>query len=91
MYIKPLSPKEDIPVVGSTISNARAFSVFNNSGAACQIRVDNGEVANAQPTLPIGSGESVIVVKLSDETVYAEDLSGTSVSGVFATKIAFGN
>ena len=91
MYIKPLSPKEDIPVLGSTISNARAFSVFNNSGAACQIRVDNGEVANAQPTLPIGSGETVIVVKLSGETVYAEDLSGTSVTGVFATKIAFGN
>ena len=91
MYIKPLSPKEEIPVLGSDISDATVFSVLNNSGAACQIRIDNGEAVNDQPVIALAVGERVAIVKNSGDTVYAEDLSGTSVTGVFATKIAYGN
>jgi len=91
MAIKPLAPKEDIPVLGSDISNATIFSVLNNSGAACQIRIDNGDPLADQPVVALAVGERVEIVKNSDDTVYAEDLTGSSVSGVFATKIAYGN
>lgn len=91
MYIKPLAPKLEIPVGGSNISSATVFSVLNNSGAPCQIRIDNGEAANNQPSVALATGERVSVVKNPTDDVYAEDLNGSSVTGVFATKIAFGN
>lgn len=91
MYIKPLSPKLEIPVLGSTISSATVISVLNNSGAPCQIRIDNGESVNDQPSIALATGERVVIVKDSGDTVYSEDLTGTGVTGVFATKIAFGN
>jgi hypothetical protein len=91
MAIKPLAPKEEIPVIGSDISNATIFSVLNNSGAACQIRIDNGDLLANQPVVALAIGERVDIVKNSDDTVYAENLSGASVTDVFATKIAYGN
>ena len=91
MYIKPLAPKLEIPVGGSNISSATVFSVLNNSGAPCQIRIDNGEAVNDQPSVALATGERTIIVKDSGDDVYAEDLVGTSVTDVFATKIAFAN
>ena len=91
MYIKPLAPKLEIPVLGSTISSATVISVLNNSGAPCQIRIDNGEAVNDQPSVALATGERTVIVKDATDTIYSEDLNGTGVTGVYATKIAFGN
>ena len=91
MYIKPLAPKEEIPVIGSDISSASLMSILNNSGAPCQIRIDNGELVANQPVVALATGERVSIAKDPGDTIYAEDLTGTSVTDVFATKIAYGN
>ena len=91
MIVKPLAPYVEIPVAGSTVSSATVMSVLNNSGAPCQIRIDNGEAVNNQPSVALATGERVSIVKNATDDVYAEDLNGSAVTGVFATKIAFGN
>ena len=89
MRLNPLAVKEEIPTLGSNISNATVFSVLNNSGAPCQIRIDNGEAVNDQPSVALATGERVVIVKNPDSDVYAEDLAGSTVAGVWATKVAY--
>ena len=91
MILKPITPLEEIPVLGSDVSAATVVSVLNNSGAPCQIRIDNGAAANDQPSIALATGERATIAKDSDDTIYAENLTGTSVTDVFATKIAFAN
>ena len=91
MILKPITPLVEIPVIGSNISLATVVSVLNNSGAPCQIRIDNGEDPNDQPSIALATGERATIAKDSGYDIYAEDLSGTSVTDVFATKIAFAN
>ena len=91
MILKPITPLEEIPVLGSDVSAATVVSVLNNSGAPCQIRIDNGELPANQPSIALATGERATIVKDSGDTIYAEDLGGTSVTDVFATKIAFTN
>ena len=87
MRLNPLAVKEEIPTLGSNISNATVFSVLNNSGAPCQIRIDNGDLTD--PEIALATGERVVIVKEPDSDVYAEDLTGSAVSNVFATKVAY--
>ena len=87
MRLNPLAVKEEIPVLGSDISKATVFSVLNNSGAPCQIRIDNGDVTD--PEIALATGERVVIVKEPDSVVYAENLTGTTVANVFATKVAY--
>ena len=91
MILKPITPLVEIPVIGSDISLATLVSVLNNSGAPCQIRIDNGEAANDQPSIALATGERATIAKDSGDVIYSEDLTGTGVTGVFATKIAYGN
>ena len=87
MRLNPLAVKEEIPTLGSNISNATVFSVLNNSGAPCQIRIDNGDITD--PEIALATGERVVIVKEPDSDVYAEDLTGSAVANVFATKVAY--
>lgn len=87
MRLNPLAVKEEIPTLGSDISNATVFSVLNNSGAPCQIRIDNGDATD--PEIALATGERVVIVKKPDSVVYAEDLTGTTVTDVSATKVAY--
>jgi len=91
MILKPITPLVEIPVIGSDISLDTLVSVLNNSGAPCQIRIDNGEAAIDQPSIALATGERATIAKNSSDEIFAEDLTGTSVSDVFATKIAFAN
>jgi hypothetical protein len=91
MILKPITPLVEIPVIGSDISLATVVSVLNNSGAPCQIRIDNGEAANDQPSIALATGERATIAKHASDEIFAEDLTGTSVTDVFATKIAYGN
>ena len=88
MRLNPLAAKEEIPLLGSDISNATVFSVLNNTGAPCQIRIDNGDLTD--PEIALATGERVVIVKKPDSVVYAETLAGASISNdVWATKVAY--
>ena len=87
MRLNPLAVKEEIPSTGSNISNATVFSVLNNSGAPCQIRIANGDLTD--PEIALATGERVVIVKNPDSDVYAENLTGTPVTDVWATKVAY--
>jgi len=91
MYLKPITPYEAVPVLGSDISLATVVSVMNNSGAPCVIRVNNGEAANDQPSVVLATGERATIAKDSWNEIYAEDLNGSPASNVYATKVAYGN
>ena len=99
MYLKVLSPKEELPVLGSDVDEASLVSVLNladdgGSPAApipIQIRVDNGEPDPADhPTIAIAVGERVVIEKEYTDVLFAETLAGGGIkSGVYASKIAY--
>lgn len=99
MYLKVLSPKEELPVLGSDVNEASLVSILNlaDDGETTpalipiQIRVANGELIGNQPTIAIAAGERVVIEKEYTDVLIPETLAGDSITSgtVYASKIAY--
>ena len=99
MYLKVLSPKEELPVLGSDVNEASLVSILNQADDGettpalipIQIRIDNGEPVIDQPTIAIAAGERVVIEKEYTEVLIPETLAGGGITSgtVYASKIAY--
>ena len=101
MYLKVLSPKVDLVAdpLGDDVDEASLVSVLNQANdngtpavaIPIQIRINNGEPVNDQPTIAIAVGERVVIEKEYTDVLIAETLAGASIQGgtVYASKIAY--